>query len=191
MQLPEETRVEIDEALPGAQSLSILQRAAKKREERESHLFLDVPSWDGDLVAEYRILPPDELKKMTTRVMRRAAQTNGEQAEMGRSDIDLIIAAAVGLSVRDSETGERYPITDDFGRVGYDRVMEFLDVPEAVKAAINSQAETIKYLMSEREVDGSYVTNVIAIGIHANSISQWMSDPSRRTVGMEAILGER
>jgi len=184
---PATDQITVDEALPGAQSLSILRKSAEKRRQRENHLFLDVPSWDGELIAEYRILPPDQLKEMVLRMASTVQKqaSNGSET-IGSGDIQVISSACVGLCVRDPESGDRIPIMDEFGRVGYDRIGTFLDAP----ASIQSQAEMIKYVMSEKEEDGSYTVNVIAIGIHANSIAKWMRDPSKRSEDMEGVLGE-
>jgi hypothetical protein len=185
---PASDQIVVDEALPGAQSLTLLRKSAERRRKREAHLFLDVPSWDGDLVAEYRVLPPDQLKamivRMASKVQKGIQNQNGTQ--IGDGDIQLIASACVGLSIRDPESGDRVEITDEFGRVGFDRIGTFLQAPDEIQG----QAEMIKYVMSEKEEDGTWTPNVIAIGIHANAVAKWMQDPSKRTVDMEGVLGE-
>jgi hypothetical protein len=36
---------------------TLLQKAQERRQKRESTLFLDVPTWDGDLIAEHATVP--------------------------------------------------------------------------------------------------------------------------------------
>jgi hypothetical protein len=163
---------------------TLLQKAQERRQKRESTLFLDVPTWDGDLIAEYRILGPDEMKAFSTKALARAR--NG--AEPGANDMALIAAMCVGLYVMDPDTSKREPITDEFGHVGYNRIASFL----GKEHVIDSQAEAIKYLMSERDKNDpdKYVVNLIAINLHAASIQRWMRDTSKRSVDLEALLGE-
>ena len=165
-------------------AVNILQKAQERRQKRETHLFLDVPTWDGDLVAEYRILDPDEMKAMAEKSIARAR--NG--AEPGANDIALIMATHVGLHVLDRETGERVAITDDFGHVGYGRIAKFL----GKELVLRNTVDSIKYLMSERDPDNSdsYIVNLIAISLHSQSIQRWMRDPSKRTLDLEDLLGE-
>jgi hypothetical protein len=106
--------------------------------------------------------------------------------EPGANDITLIVASCVGLYARDPETGERVPIEDEAGHVKYDRICHVLGHDE-----ITSNREAVKYLMGERAEQGDgWVHNVVAVSIHADKISKWMQDPSKRTVDLEELLGE-
>jgi hypothetical protein len=176
---------EVDQSLGAARGLTLLQDAEKRRSEREHSLFLDVPTWDGDLVCEYRVVGPEDLRKIAERAVRQAR--NGSSSEPGQNDIALIIASHVGLYARDRESGTRVPIEDDFGHVGYGRIASVLGVESKVK----SNSDAVKYLMSERDDNtGETILNVLAISLHANAISRWMRDPSKRTADLEEILGE-
>lgn len=175
----------IGTALGNAQSLSLLKRAQQKRQARERTLFLDVPSWNGDLICEYRVVPPDDLKKVAEKALRRARSNNGSQA--ATNDIDLIIAASVGLYMKDPETGDRVAIEDQFGHVSYDRIAKLLGVDDEIDTAV----DTVRYLMGERDKNGDgWVENVVAMSLHSNAISNWMKDPSKQVVDLEALLGE-
>jgi hypothetical protein len=174
----------IDTALESARSLSLLQEAEQRRGAREHSLFLDVPTWNGDLIAEYRVVPPEKLQKIAQSAVRQA-RNNGAEVEPGLTDMLLIVTACVGLYMRDPDTGERVPIEDEFGHVRYDRIAGLLG-----KDDIESNREAVKYLMSEREPDGSYTHNIVAISVHADKISRWMRDPSKRGVDLEELLGE-
>jgi len=173
----------VGKSLDKARGASILKQAARKRDERESTLFLDVPTWDGDLVCEYRVVDPIELGKVAEAAVRRMRQ-NGK-VEPAANDIALIVAAAVGLWAVDPDSGERLPIEDEFGQVKYDRIHKVLGRDD-----IKSNADAVKYLMGDKRDDGSWTVNVVAITMHAQKIQQWMRDPSTRSLGMEELLGE-
>jgi hypothetical protein len=102
------------------------------------------------------------------------------------NDIALIVSAAVGLYAVDPESGERVPVEDEFGHVSFDRIAFVL----GVDGKIDSNAEAVKYLMGDKNEDGSWTVNIVAISMHANKISNWMRDTSKRSIGMEEILGE-
>src|SRR4051812_46786905 len=90
-----DTLEDLDTSLDGVQSLSLLKEAQRRRQERERTLFLDVPSWDGDMICEYRVVPPEELRRIAERTMRRVRNSHGDSGST--NDIDIIIAASVGL----------------------------------------------------------------------------------------------
>jgi hypothetical protein len=174
----------IGTALGNAQSLSILKDAQKRRQEREHTLFLAVPSWDGDLICEYKVVPPEDLRKIAEGAVRRSR--NGKPPEPAANDIAMIVAACVGLYVKDPESGERVAIEDEFGHVGYNRIAKVLGKEDEIK----SNADAVRYLMSERDEQGGWVENIMAISLHANAIGKWTKDPGRQGVDLEELLGE-
>lgn len=187
MEIPENRELEnVGTALQNAQGLSLLKEAEQRRQEREHTLFLDVPSWDGDLIAEYRVVPPDDLKKLAVAALRRSR--NGGEGAGVNNDIAIIAAACVGLYVKDPETDERVPVEDEFGHVKYDRIAHVLGKDEEIK----STTDAVRYVMGERdeEEDGGWTENIMAMSIHANTIGKWMRDPSRSGVDLEDLLGE-
>lgn len=178
----------IGEATGEARSLSLLSKAKEKRDKRENHLFLDVPSWDGTLIAEYEIIPEDELTKMGDTLSRKIRAGEWKRID---GDIELIVRACVGLWVRDPESGDRVMIEDEAGHVGFDRIIESLGVDGETSEKIKSNKDVVKYLTAERdEKTGGYVVNSVAIGMHAQSISRWMKDPSKRNIDIDDLLGE-
>lgn len=175
----------VGESVETARGLSLLQQAEERRAKRENHLFLDIPTWDGDLIAEYRVVPPSELKVMAERALRR--QRNGAESSPAQSDIDLILSACVGLYAFDREDGERVAIEDEFGHVGFNRIMSILGKEDEIKSA----SEAVKYLMADRDDDGGWVENTVAISMHGDRIGRWMRDTSRKGVtALEELLGE-
>jgi hypothetical protein len=184
MEIPENKELEeIGTALQNAQGVSLLKKAEERRQEREHTLFLDVPSWDGDLIAEYRVVLTDDMKKIAEAALRRSRNGSGQPAA---NDISVIAAACVGLYIKDPETGERVPIEDEYGHVGYDRIANVLGKQDELK----SNSDAIRYVMGERTKDGGWVENITAISIHANTIGKWMRDPSKSNVDLEDLLGE-
>jgi hypothetical protein len=174
----------MDTALGNARGLSLLQEAEKRRAEREDSLFLDVPTWGGDLICEYRVVPPNDLRRIAESAMRNAR--NGNQEEPATNDIRLIVAASVGLYMKDPESGDRVPVEDEMGHVGYDRIAILLGKDDE----LHSNADVVRYLMSARNDDGTWTENITAISLHANTISNWMRDPSKRGVDLDELLGE-
>lgn len=171
-------------ATDGARSLSLLQKAQKERNERETHLFLDIPSWNGDLIGEYEIIDKDVLKDMAERNTKRIRQGGFDKVQ---ADIDLILKAAVGLWVRDPESGDRVMLEDEHGQVGFDRIHIVLNKEHLIKSA----AEAVRYLTGERgEDDDTWKENAVAIGMHSQTLSRWMKDPSKRSLNLEELLGE-
>lgn len=167
-----------------ARSLSLLEQARQRRSEREAHLFVDVPSWDGDLVAEYRILSPKELDIVAENAARKIRQGAKDTIH---ADLDVIAKANVALHMVDPESGDRVPLEDEHGVVGYDRAAHVLGMEEE----LNSVVKTIEYLMAERKDDGSgWQVNSTAISMHANRIARWLRDPSKGGKTLEEILGE-
>lgn len=170
-------------SVEAARGLSLLQEAEQRRAKRQHHLFLDIPTWDGDLVAEYRVVGKPELKVMAERALRR--QRNGAESDPAQNDIDLILTACVGLHAFDRETGERVPIEDEAGHVGYDRITAILGRDE-----ITTAADAVRYLMADRDDEGGWVENVVAISMHGDRIGRWMRDTSRKGGPLEELLGE-
>lgn len=175
-------------ATSNARAMSLLQAAEERRDKREQNLFLDVPSWDGDLVAEYAVIPKHELKEMGERQLRslRHAQ-NGQDADRIRFDIELIVRACEGLHALDPNNGDRVPLEDENGNVGYGRIGALLGKPDI----ITDSTIAVLYLMGTRDYENNtWEENTMAVTTHARAISRWMSDPSKRTFDLEALLGE-
>src|SRR5688500_18010026 len=103
-----------------AKGISLLRKAAARREERVHALFLDVPSWDGDIIAEYQVVNRPRLETMARKI---SAESKGgnESSLRTAADIDFIVEACVGLYAYnpegDSQEDRRVVIEDDLGKV--------------------------------------------------------------------------
>lgn len=173
----------IGTSLDSAQSLTLLQEAQKKRQKRERTLFLDVPSWNGDLIAEYRVVPPEDLRRIAEGALRRARNGRPEPAE---NDISMIIASCIGLYMKNPEGEGRVALEDEFGIVKYDRIAGLLGKEDEIK----DNRTAVRYLMSERDENGGWTPNVLAISLHANAIAKWTKDPSKNSADVDELLGE-
>lgn len=183
LDLPDLT--ELGAGANGARGRSLIQTADKARKSREKSLFLDIPSWDGALIGEYRVIDKNVLDRLTERQLRRVR--SGGKIDATLNDIELILTACVGLWARDPESGDRVAIEDDGGIVGFDRIATVLGKEDSIKSA----ADAVRYLTAEvRNDDGTWQENSIAIGMHSNTISRYMRDPSKRNVDLDSILGE-
>jgi len=175
----------IGSSLETARGLSLLQAAEQRRATRENHLFLEIPTWDGDLIGEYKVVPKEELKVMAERAIRR--QRNGSELDPSQNDIDLILSSCIGLYAFDREEGERVPIEDEFGHVSYNRIAKILGKEDEITSA----SMAVKYLMGDRTENGDWVENMIAISMHGDRIGRWMRDTSKSGASaLEALLGE-
>jgi hypothetical protein len=151
-----------------AKGISLLRQAEERREQESDTLFLDVPSWSGDLIAEYKVLDRPRLEAMVRKVQQLARDGNQSNARTV-ADIGLLLESNVGLYAYDPDGGDteesrRAPITDEHGTVTYDRIGKILGQD------FRSSRESVLYLMKN---------NAIAISTHALAVARWMRDPSK------------
>lgn len=173
-------------ATSNARAMSLLQAAEQRREQREQNLFLDVPSWEGDLIAEYAIIPRHELKEMGERQLRAMRHARNGDEDRVRYDVELIVRACVGLHALDPSNGDRVPLEDGIGNVGYGRIGALMGRDD-----VTDSTQAVLFLMGTRNHDtNTWEENTMAVTTHARAISKWMSDPSKRTFDLEELLGE-
>jgi hypothetical protein len=157
-----------DSAAEEAKGISLLRQAEKRREQQADTLFLEVPTWGGDLIAEYKVIDRTRLDTLVRKMQQQARGGNaGNAATM--ADINLLLEANVGIYAYDADGGDseedcREPIMDDHGTVTYDRIGRVLG--KDFRAA----REAVLYLMKN---------NPIAISTHAMNVARWMRDPSK------------
>lgn len=147
---------------------SLLGRIKARRDEQTANetLTLPVPTWDGELLARYRVLERKVLEKLNAAAKRKqGAAVNG--------DADFLIRACVGLFVVDDD-GEQVALEDESGPIRFDsRLAAKLDVP----------AETARDVVMY-----AFKGNDLAVGSHAAKVAQWMTDTSQEVDG--EVLGE-
>jgi hypothetical protein len=168
--LAHELGTDTTSAAEEARGISLLRAAAKRREDTGDTLFLDVPTWGGDLVAEYRVIDRQRLETLITRIQREGRNGNSSSARTA-ADIDLLVEAQVGLYAFDAESSlggsddqGRVPIADEAGTVTYGRIGPILN------KEFRSVREAVLYLMKD---------NGLAISAHAVVVARWMRDPSK------------
>lgn len=172
-----------------AKGISLLRGAAERRENRVHNLFLDVPSWDGDVIAEYSVVNRPKLESMARKI---SAESKGgnESSLRTAADIDFILEACVGLYAYDpegeTEESRRVPIMDDLGKVPYNRFGDILvkiaGEGRTVKAAPRSAREVVLKMFAKDQEDPS-----VPISAHAMIIARWMRDPSKPMTSLDLV----
>lgn len=163
-----------------AKGISLLRKAEQSRSSRTNTLYLDVPSWAGDLIAAYRVVDRPRLEQMVRKIQQEAKHGNDSSARTA-ADIDLILEANVGLYMYDPEGGDspddrRVPIEDDLGVTPFNRFAEILrrirpeDRSGKPAPNLSSARSVVLYAMED---------NAVAISAHALMIARWMRDPSK------------
>src|ERR1700754_4088293 len=131
-----------------AKGISLLRRAAIAREKRVHSLFLDVPSWEGDLIAEYQVVNRPRLETMARKITAEARGAGSESSARTSADIDFILEACVGLYAYDpegsTEEERRVPIEDDLGKVNYNRFGDILVSIAAPERGIKERPKTAR-----------------------------------------------
>lgn len=157
---------------------SILGQISDERDRRleKSTVVIKLPSWDGALCAEYRVLPKKQVEKF------------GKRSGKGdiRGDMDFLARACVGVYAYMEEKDKLVPL-----RVGGDTADE--DAPMIAftaellgmlgKSSLldNVSATETPYVVI-RHVFGKRDTDV-AIATHAAKVFQWMTDTSQEVDG--------
>lgn len=161
-----------------AGSDSLLERITKKRAQLEDVLTIDIPSWDGDLRAKYKLQDRREIEKMVRRIRARATKETMDQEGIN-ADLDFLIKACVGVVAYDVEEDQEVPLTN-----GY--TMELVDIlkpvypknhpKEGEPVEINGQRELVAYMLG---------WNNIALATHGQAVARWMQDTSKKPVGAD------
>lgn len=146
---------------------SVLDRIKKRRDEAEDFLTIDIPSWDGDLRAKYKVLDRDYVEKMIRRIRARAngAATSGIEAEA-----DFLIEACVEILGYDAENDKEFHVANGYGA----DLSAALDPkwpqghPQAGQSIqFSSDRELVVYMLK---------WNGIALATHAQTVARWMQD---------------
>lgn len=144
-------------ATPVSRLEQVKARAKQQRERLMANLHhdIDVPSWEGNLVARYRVLGQDVRDEL------KAANITDET----KGAVALIAKACTGLYLRD-EDGGLIPVQSGDGPVArYDRTL--VD-------ALGLDGVTTDYDIVRVAFGGD---NPSAIEAHAMELGAWMVDP--------------
>lgn len=129
---------------------------------------IDLPGFNGELVAKYRLLDvTHELQKIGQRVLREFSNNPGEQALYGA--IDSMVMACEGLFFRNAD-GELSPLSESIGPeeppIKYDtRLLEFLGLPPE-----DTARGTVLALFARNEP---------LIVSHGQQLARWMRDTTK------------
>lgn len=153
----------------------VFTKITSAREERVKDLHLDyeVPTWDGDFVARFRVLDRKSMEKFGTR--KRSSEV----------DQDFIIRALDCLYVRDpdkTQAGERMPENDDYVRVEKDGVVVKFDQTLAEMLRVEGVTEARQVVLHV------FDNNAIAMGGLVMRLIKWMQNTDADV--SESIVGE-
>jgi hypothetical protein len=156
-----------DDTALGVNVESILQRAQEERDEklRQLTLKLDIPSWDGVFVAEYKLLPRNLVESM---------QQRSRSKKDINSEMDMIARACVNIWVRDPDSGRLIELDED-KPVRY--TVDLLKVLGKTKLLEGKKSEKEPYITIRHMFAG----NELSIGAHAFQLITWMADPTSYT----------
>jgi len=174
----EETAGPETTAAEEARGISLLRQAAKRRDEDKGILYLDVPTWGGDLQGAYNVVDRSRLEVLIRKAQNLSRNGDATNART-RADIDVILEANVGMYSLDpdapgEEEERRVAIEDEFGVVTWDR---FGDILRRIRPeeAPPASAKNSKYAV----VLAAMRNNGVAVSAHALYIARWMRDPSK------------
>jgi hypothetical protein len=159
-------------AVEEAAGASLLKKAQQKRddESRETALYLDIPSWGGDLVGKYKVQEQKELVKQARAVMSAAREGGNVDNVRLEADMNFILKANVGLYARDH--------SKDPGESGHEDLIEvgsgISDCGSILGKDFRNSHEALLYLFAKDDADPS-----VPITVHSQSIARWMRDPSK------------
>jgi hypothetical protein len=180
--------IHIGEGESAAEALlgqSILERAVARRTKRDlDHEWFDIPSWDGELKAQYKVLEREDVEQMV-RSIRARQVSNGRGNQAGQkssgsdADLDFIVKACVNIKAHDNETEEEKILHITYSSV--DTIKELFapdprdESDEATNlrrmvGSIKTPREAVAFLMGY---------NGIAIAAHGGMLARWMQDTSK------------
>jgi hypothetical protein len=163
----------VDAVVIAADAQSILDRATKRRDEQEDYQIFDIPTWEGDLKAKYKIVDRGELEKMVQRIRKRSrGSSNGSNSGV-EADADFLIKACIGIIAYDADADFEVTISP-----GYTMELASMFKPvwpkghplEGETFAIKTTRELVIYL---------FKWNGIALATHGAKVARWMQDPTR------------
>lgn len=146
---------------------SVLDRIKKRRDEQDEFLTIDIPSWDGDLKAKYKVLDRDYVEKTIRKIRARA---NGVSTSGVESEADFLIQACVEVVGYDADTDDTFHVADgytmDLARA-LDPKYPKGHVQEGEPVKISNERELVVYMLK---------WNGIALAAHAQAVARWMQN---------------
>jgi hypothetical protein len=166
--------VEDQDFVPGASPAaiavdhdSVLDRIKQRRDEQDEFLTIDIPSWDGDLKARYKVLDRDYVEKTIRRIRARA---NGASTSGVESEADFLIEACVEVVGYDAENDATFHVSD-----GYTMDLARSLDPKYPKGH-SSEGEPIRIDNPRELVVYMLKWNGIALAAHAQTVARWMQN---------------
>lgn len=157
---------------------SVLDRVKRRRTFVKDTQEFPIPSWNGELLAECKVLDRDKVDDMIRHVQARArqAQLTGkgrDRREMSRigneTDMDFLIDACTGIIARDEETDEEERVASGFDDMSFVPTLDPRD-EDGNEVAVNTPRELLLYLLK---------WNTISLTTMSQRVARWMQDTSR------------
>lgn len=161
---------------------NLFAKIAQDREERTKNLHLDlpIPTWDGDLVARFKVIPRPEMESFVNK--KRNVET----------DIDFLVRCLDSVWVKDADktivSGTRMEENPEYVQVVDDDTGEpiGLDFRFAEKIGMPGSEEEKERVRNV--VLYTFKNNGIAIGGFVGRLVQWLQNTDADVTG--AIVGE-
>lgn len=147
---------------------STLARIKARRDERlsDESLRLEIPTWDGDLIARYKVLRRNKWEEIIKR----------SRKDVG-ADLDFIAQACIGIIMRDPESGEHIELQEGGEPIRFDeRLARMLDFTPPDKSPVRA---IVMYM---------FKGNDVSTAAHAATIARWMTNTSAEVA--DAVVGE-
>ncbi len=144
---------------------SILNAIRSKRQamSKDRKTIIDIPGYDGMLVAEYRVIPYDQMSKL----MNKAASAKDSQGELN-AVTDVLVRACHQILVRD-ESGKLEPLNEAVPEFGDDPVRYDLRLAQAAEVTGDRA----------RLICQNVFNNDLALVDHNNTLVEWMKSSER------------
>lgn len=147
---------------------SLLDQIRQRRDERvaDESLVLPIPTWDGELLARYRVVDRKVIQGLARGVQKRSRRRGGDADDGGEADADFLIRACVEIIAHDNETEVEETIAEGYNQ----ELAEALGINPGPSPARG----VLFYLFKD---------NGIAVGAHAQKVAEWMTDTSKEVAG--------
>lgn len=167
-------------ATPPASPLDRLRELHREARRERPQLDMNIPGFQGALVARYRVLDYNpELRDLNKRA-RKMFQADDPDADL-KAMIDVIVTACTGIFLRKEETGELVPLEETAVELGdtpvtYNRKLAeaVLDIDELAQLDRESGSGRVR----ARDVVRAVFPSEVAINNHHTRLEAWMAQAS-------------
>lgn len=157
---------------PEELSQSALDRIVRRRQERSDILEIDIPSWDGDLIACYQVLGRQDLERMIRTIRARARDQKGT-ATGGDADLDFLIKACVEVKGYDQESDQKFHISDGYDMDLAGKITLYDEFENEIE--VKNPRQLVACMLGKKD-------SSIALAAHSVKVARWMQDTSKNPI---------